>query len=285
MSPGEPEVSIVIPCRNAASTIVDQIEAVLLACRGISAEVVVADNGSSDSLRDVLRPFVVSGTVRLVDASRAIGINVARNEGVSAARGTFILLCDADDRVHADWAIAHLSRLRAGVTCTGGSLVWRGRDGRIIKRTSDLFTQYSNLPTPMGANCGFARLVFDKIGGFDESFVGGGDETDFFWRAIKDGFRVAAVPDAWIDYRVRDTPKEVLTSSIRGGIGSAHLYSKHSDVMQRRALIRVVASALRSVFGIAFPGIYADGRREAWHSLGLALGRWVGSWRYRVFFP
>ena len=55
--PGSPEVSVVIPCLNEAETLATCIEKAARAMRehGITGEIVVADNGSSDDSRAIAR--------------------------------------------------------------------------------------------------------------------------------------------------------------------------------------------------------------------------------------
>jgi hypothetical protein len=88
-----PEVSVVIPCLNEERTLGTCIDQALSAfeAAGIAGEVVVADNGSSDSSVAVAQQHgarVVHATVK--------GYGSAIRSGVKAANGTFIIMCDAD---------------------------------------------------------------------------------------------------------------------------------------------------------------------------------------------
>ena len=63
------------------------------------------------------------------------------------------------------------------------------------------------LPYAVGANLGVRKEVWAKLGGFDNSYIGGHEEVDFCWRAQRAGYRLAYAPDAIMHYRLRDTLK------------------------------------------------------------------------------
>ena len=88
------EVSVVIPCLNEAQSIGLCVDKALQAFRaaGISGEVVVSDNGSSDGSPDIASQH----GARVVHAGLR-GYGQALRAGVDAARGQFIIIGDADD--------------------------------------------------------------------------------------------------------------------------------------------------------------------------------------------
>lgn len=88
------EVSVVIPCLNEVNSIGICIEKSLRAfeSEGLSGEVVVADNGSSDG----------SGAVAEAHGARVVkvsqrGYGAALRAGIKESRGHFIIMGDADD--------------------------------------------------------------------------------------------------------------------------------------------------------------------------------------------
>jgi len=87
------EVSIVIPCLNEASCVGGCVEEAVTALRaaGISGEVVVADNGSTDGSREI----AAEAGARIVDVAQR-GYGHALMAGIAGARGNFIIMGDAD---------------------------------------------------------------------------------------------------------------------------------------------------------------------------------------------
>jgi glycosyltransferase involved in cell wall biosynthesis len=84
--------SIVIPCYNQAPFLAEAIQSALSqpAC-----EVIVIDDGSTDDSASVASRFVNARLLR--QANR--GLVAARNAGLHAARGEFVLFLDSDDRL------------------------------------------------------------------------------------------------------------------------------------------------------------------------------------------
>src|SRR6185503_8063224 len=86
--------SIVMPCLNEAETLGTCIEKALRFFReaGIAGEVVVADNGSSDGSQSI-----ATGLGARVVQVTARGYGNALMGGISAARGKYVIMGDADD--------------------------------------------------------------------------------------------------------------------------------------------------------------------------------------------
>jgi glycosyltransferase involved in cell wall biosynthesis len=195
------DVSVVIPVRNGGAFISQQIDALLGQKTNATFEVVVSDNGSTDDTAQVAKGFAERDPrVRVVDASRGVGVNVARNVGARAARGRGILLTDADDLVRAGWVEAYWQAFQNGAHAVGGSLNRVLSDGTVLAAESKLYTSLmSKSAYANGTNCGFTREAFDAAGGFDENMAGGADEIDFFARTSRLGYRMTLVPDAVVD--------------------------------------------------------------------------------------
>jgi glycosyltransferase involved in cell wall biosynthesis len=195
------DVSVVIPVRNGGAFITQQIEALLAQKSNATFEIVVADNGSTDDTAQIAEGFARRDPrVRVVDASRGVGVNVARNVGARAARGRGILLSDADDVVHPGWVEAYWCAFQNGAHTVGGSLNRVLKDGTVLAKESKLYkSMMSGGAYANGTNCGFTREAFDAVGGFDETLMGGADEIDFFARTSGLGYRLTLVPDAVVD--------------------------------------------------------------------------------------
>src|ERR671917_393031 len=83
-----------MPCLNEADTLETCVEKAQRAMReaGIAGQVVVADNGSTDGSQEIARRM----GARVV-AVEARGYGNALMGGISAARGRFVIMGDADD--------------------------------------------------------------------------------------------------------------------------------------------------------------------------------------------
>ena len=94
-------LSIIIPAYNEEQTIrklLDKVCAVTL-IEGISKEILVIDDGSSDSTNDIVAEYVSSlgvKNIRLISKERNQGKGAALRKGIEVATGDFIIIQDAD---------------------------------------------------------------------------------------------------------------------------------------------------------------------------------------------
>jgi succinoglycan biosynthesis protein ExoO len=111
------DVTFLIAAYNAEDTIAGAIKSAL-AQQGVSVEVVVADDCSTDRTAGIVQDFP-AGRVRHIRLEHNRGPGGARNAGLEAARGRWIAVLDADDTVYPD----RLSRLLRRAEWTGSELV------------------------------------------------------------------------------------------------------------------------------------------------------------------
>lgn len=94
----QPQLSVVMPARNAAPWIEEALDSVL--GQAVEAmEVIVLDNGSTDATAELVRALAdQDARVRLV-RSQATSAAAARNEGVDLSTGEYLVFADSDDIV------------------------------------------------------------------------------------------------------------------------------------------------------------------------------------------
>ncbi len=95
-----PNISIIIPTFNCAKYITEAIESVLRQTYK-DIEVVVADDGSTDNTREVLRPYIENNKIIYIYQENQ-GPGAARNTGIKLAKGDYIAFLDADDTLTED---------------------------------------------------------------------------------------------------------------------------------------------------------------------------------------
>ena len=117
------EVSFVMPCLNEAETLADCIRAAkgCIERHGLSAEIVIADNGSTDGSQDIAR----SEGARVVYIEER-GYGAALLGGFEAAHGEFLIMGDADMSYDFGEAFPMVEAMRAGADVVMGSR-FRGR--------------------------------------------------------------------------------------------------------------------------------------------------------------
>ncbi len=251
-----PELSVVIPVRDAAATIEDQLDALLGQSWDRPWELVVVDNGSHDATKAIVERYASRDErVRLVDASDRPGVAHCRNVGIREARADAIAMCDADDIVTPGWVRAMGEGLRIhelvtgplDVTTLNPDWVLETR-GRAIESGPGQF--FGVFEFADSCNLGFRREVVERSGGFDEELAAGEDVelSGRLWRA---GVHLAYLDDAVVRYRYRTT--------MRGLWRQARTYGQ-----VRPELFRRVGRA-----GIAVP---ANGGLRSWAYLVRNVG-------------
>jgi glycosyltransferase involved in cell wall biosynthesis len=278
-------ISIVIPAYNAAATLPAQLDALARQTYRGEWEVIVADNGSTDetfALALAAQDRVPS--LRVVDASKRRGANHARNIGVRAARGEFVLFCDADDVVAPTWLEAMAAATRS-CDAVGGAI-----DHAVLNRPgssptpSDGLWQKDFLPSAIGANCGVRTRVLHELGGFDESYRSC-DEVEFFWRLQFAGHRVCFVRDALVHHRDRATLRALARQALRLGRSEAQLYRDFRHRGMPRSPICQAVKAWVALFLLA-PWYWSNRRRRRHWVFVVArrVGRVAGSAHFRTVY-
>ena len=96
-----PIVSVIIPSYNAADYIAQTLESVL-AQTLTDIEVIVVDDGSTDNTRNIVADFANKDPrLMLVEQANQFA-GVARNNGMSKARGKYLYFLDADDYIESN---------------------------------------------------------------------------------------------------------------------------------------------------------------------------------------
>jgi glycosyltransferase involved in cell wall biosynthesis len=219
-----PEISVIIPARNAASTLGAQLDALSNQEYEGAWEVVVVDDCSTDateqvalSYRDRLPALRVVHTVENRNAA------VARNVGVAAASGRHLLFCDADDIVGDGYLSAMAEALREEAFVAACMDVARlnppwvyGRRGN--RQVHSLHTWEVNrrpyLEHAGAGTVGLRRELYDELGLFDESLEHcHGPGPEYCFRAQLAGYGIHLVPDAVVHLRLRPTLRTIYRQS------------------------------------------------------------------------
>ncbi|MES2952579.1 MAG: glycosyltransferase family 2 protein [Pseudomonadota bacterium] len=234
-----PLVSVVITTYNRS----DALLAVLLGLArqtDPSFEVIVADDGSRTEHQQTILSSGVAQSLRLVHVWHPdVGFTASkvRNRGVAASRGEYIIFLDGDCVPEVDFIAKHKWLAASGFFVNGSRVMLSprltadvlkgaericGRSGwywlrqRLLGHASKL-TGLLRLPDGSmriqrefswkgirSCNFGVWRTDFERVNGFDESFVGWGHEdADFVLRlhnagvARKNGFCATEVFHLW----------------------------------------------------------------------------------------
>ncbi|WP_030435446.1 glycosyltransferase [Actinoplanes subtropicus] len=284
---GSPTVSVILPVRNAAATLGDQLDALAAQDYRGAWELIVVDNGSTDhsaAVADARRDRLPG--LRTISAPAARSAGVARNAGVRAAAGERLVFCDADDVADPGWLTAMVAAL-ADADLVGGALDCSVLSPAFMdEQPAPLPAQGEPLPFARSANCGIRRSVLHAVGGWAEHFRGGaGEDVELSWRVQLAGYRLAYAPAARMGYRLRPTLSGVARQKWSYGLTGALLFRTFRNAGYRRRPWRQVLLSwlwmLRHLPDLGRPG--TPRRRWVRYAARLA-GFAAGSVRHRAAY-
>ncbi len=195
---GDPKVSIVIPTRNQLGLLRQCVESILSKSSWKNFEIIIVDNGSTDTdCLDWLKSVTSLGKVSVLRDDRDFNFAALNNLGVRCAKGDFVVLLNNDTEVlTSDWMEQMLQYAQMiGVGCVGARLLYE--DGTIqhaggiltgekmanhaCKKLPESDRRYMDaIVTPRecsfvtGACLMIAKSKYLDAGGLEESFVPNG---------------------------------------------------------------------------------------------------------------
>jgi len=243
-SEGPVLASFIVCTRNRAAALAACIRSIEAACRSHAAfksELVVVDNGSTDSTPEYVTRMAAASNISIMLLVEARpGLAAARNAGLEQARGRIVMFIDDDCEVHCDY-LRDLERHYA----TGERLVIRG--GRVelgnpndlpftVKRSSARARLTRDVHPGgfvLGCNMTMHREVAARVGHFDERLGAGAplraaEDTDYLIRAFQLSVPVEYVPDMTVfHHHGRSARQDVERLHRNYSLGNGGLYVKH----------------------------------------------------------
>ena len=292
LTPLQPvEVSVVIPFRNAAPYIRDQLEALAQQDFDGAWELVLVDNGSEDESRQIAESFRGRLGLRILDARERAGAAWATNQGVRHASGQNLIFIDADDEVAPGYLAAMAEALERHDFIVSAfdhealNPQWlRSAHGRFARDPQNPLSDHFGVLPSAGGSVGITRAAFEAAGGFPDEFPRMYDIA-MSWKVQFAGTKLHYVPDAVYRVRYRSSLLELYRQGLAGSSCAPLLYKRYRGAgMRRRTIEDVLRSWSRLLVSLPKARTKADFAPLV-VQLGRELGRLRGSFRYRVFFP
>jgi GT2 family glycosyltransferase len=199
----QPLVSVIIPCFRQGHLLSQAVDSALTQSHP-AVEVVVVNDGSDDDTAGVARRY--RDRISYIFQTNR-GLAGARNTGIAAATGRYLLFLDADDQLHPD-AVAGLVAAASGredVVCVGG---YRRFTDTPRTSTDDVLPPRTSAPSGLLLTACFGpphsflspRAQVVAVGGFDPA-PAGCEDYDLWVRLVLAGCEVIPVYQVVAYYR------------------------------------------------------------------------------------
>lgn len=216
-----PEVTIVVPYRNAAGMTSACLASVSANSGGIDYEVLLVDDASTE--HPELPP---GGRFRIIRSDTRLTYSAANNLAASAARGRWLVLLNNDTTVEPGWLeallVAARGEERLGVLGNkhlypDSGLLQHG--GMAFDEAGFPFHLNPGIDPATPSACRRRELqcvtfacalipaeVYSELGGLDPAYRNGFEDVDFCLRARAAGYRVVFTPGSTIRHKGQSTP-------------------------------------------------------------------------------
>ncbi|CAK8710674.1 Glycosyl transferase [Candidatus Electrothrix gigas] len=224
-----PRVSVVIPCYNQGIFVDEAIESVL-AQTWQDFEIIVVNDGSTD-------PSTVQHLQQLDFPKTQVihtdnqGLSSARNNGIQAAQGEYILPLDADDRIgstYLEQAVPLLDNdVNVGIVYCKAQLFGDVTTEWLLPEFS---LQRILLDNIIFCTAFFRKTDWEEAGGFDPAMIYGWEDYDFWLSLLEMGRKVFQIKEILFYYRVA-ADSMVRTQSRQHKVESfARIFRKHQKL-------------------------------------------------------
>jgi len=234
-------VSIVIPCFNHGIYLKEAIESVFNSTYKL-VEVIIVDDGSTDQTAEVaLEIMGIHPNVFYIYQDNQ-GPASARNRGIRAAEGEFVLPLDADDKISDQYIEKALEAIRNDpkikvVYCEAEyfglkSGIWNLKKFSLKKLAIDNMIFCSAM---------FRKKDWEDVGGYSRELVGGWEDWEFWISLLKDGGKVHKLDFVGFFYRIHQHSRRKSTTKQIEKETVDFINHRHRDfvVSQLRGPLRV----------------------------------------------
>lgn len=215
------KIAIVILNWNGAKLMEEFLPSVVDYSPAEVAEVIVADNGSTDASIDMLKEKFPS--VRIIQLNKNYGFAEGYNQALKQINNEYTVLLNSDVEVTPGWLDAPLAAMEADSTivaaqpkiraqrnkeyfeyagAAGGYMdiygypYCRGRVLHIVEKDEGQYDTPADILWATGA-CLFIRTtIYKEVGGLDAGFFAHQEEIDMCWRLRSRGYRLVCTPQS-----------------------------------------------------------------------------------------
>lgn len=222
-------ISIIIPCYNDWQYVEQAVNSALNQTYP-HKEVIVVDDGSNAKTKEILKRLESKLTKLITQENQ--GQSKARNVGIEASKGNYILLLDSDDYFESTF-------------CEKAFAIFKNNtESKLVSCQANLISENNTiiLYTPMGGtiknflffNAALGTSMFKKedwnnCGRYDETMRKGMEDWEFFIRLLKLGGRAEIIQEPLYNYRKRKNSTTAIANSNKYEL-QEYIILKHQEL-------------------------------------------------------
>jgi glycosyltransferase involved in cell wall biosynthesis len=198
------KLSVVIPCYNHGEFILQAIASVE-SCPAKVYEILIINDGSTDPLTQQVLQALTDRGYQVIHQENQ-GLAIARNHGISLAKGRYILPLDSDNKIRPNYitkAIKILDRQPEVGVVYGNFEFFGGVTG--IKEVPEFDINLIVRGNYIDACAVFRKTVWEDAGGYDDKIPEqlGYEDWDFWLSVAEKGWHFYHIDEVLFDYRLR----------------------------------------------------------------------------------
>ena len=226
------KVSVITPTHNGLATLPETVASVQ-AQTYASIEHIIVDDGSDDEAFLQYLSSLPEG-IQVMHQTNA-GPAAARNHGIDAASGTYILLLDDDDLIdptYIEKAVQILDRGEADIVYCQADRFGEVECPWDLPPFSPVTMLVDNV---VFITALFPKALWNRAGGFDEGMKKGLEDYDFWLTQLEHDARFYRIPEVLFHCRVKPQSHNVESANTEQKLldNYSYLYQKHHALFLR----------------------------------------------------
>ncbi len=251
--------SLIITTKNEEKSIARLLDSILDQSR-LPNEVIIADAGSTDKTKDIIKSYQQDLGIKLLELSNDANRAVGRNKAIDAAKYEHILITDAGCRLHKDWVVHMREELKKADVVAG---FYAGEANTTFEKAMIPYVLVMpknldpNTFLPATRSMGITKAAFEKTGRFNERYRYA-EDYEFARRLKTKKIKIHVAKDALVYWRPRTSLFSFYRMIYEHAFGDGYsktFRGKVALIFLRYAVwisflpLLFVASAFRTVYG------------------------------------
>ena len=242
-----PLISIVIPVYNTGLTLDDTIRSVFKQTYK-NIEIIAVNDGSTDDLTlKSLNKY--RDRIKIIHQKNK-GLPGARNTGINAAKGEYIVCLDSDDCINKDYIKKLTSKFinskdkSVAIVTPYIQAFGVSHEQWVVPEFNKEEIKYSNI---IAVASMFKKEAWKLVGGYDETFRKGFEDWEFWLSLVEKGYKWDVVKEPIFYYRRKKSSMITDSNKYRSEI-NANIYNKHRLLYKNESIEKVLEKMKKAEF-------------------------------------